>query len=88
MLSSIEITQDIICNKLSKLNINKAPGVDGVVPGILVENADILSEHLLYIYIGNLLSVVEFRVTGRRQMLQLFSRRVIKLHHVIIGLLA
>ena len=50
MLSSIEITQEIIHNKLSKLNINKAPGVDGIVPRILVENADILSEPLLYIY--------------------------------------
>ena len=86
MLSSIEITQEIVHNQLSKLNINKAPGVDGIVPRILVENADILSEPLLYIYIGNLLSMVEFRVTGRRRMLQLFSRRVIKLHHVIIGL--
>ena len=86
-MSSIEITKDIICNKLSKLNINKAPGVDGIVPRILVENADILSEPL--IYIRNLLSVADrFRVTGRRQLLQLFSRRVIKLHHVIIGLLA
>ena len=47
MLSSIEITQDIICNKLSNLNINKAPGVDGIVPRIVVENADILSEPLL-----------------------------------------
>ena len=74
--------------KLSKLNIIKAPGVDGIVPRILVENADLLSEPLLYIYIGNLLSMVEFRVTGRRRMLQLFSRRVIKLYHVIIGLLA
>jgi len=50
MLSSIEITQDIIRNKLSKLKINKAPGVDGIVPRLLVENADILSEPLLYIY--------------------------------------
>jgi len=41
---------------VSKLKINKAPGVDGIVPRILVENADILSEPLyvyiyLYIYI-------------------------------------
>jgi len=36
--------------KLSKLKINKAPGVDGIIPRILVENADILSEPLLYIH--------------------------------------
>jgi len=50
MLSNIEITQDIISSKLSKLKINKAPGVDGLVPRILVENADILRIPLLYIY--------------------------------------
>jgi len=32
MLSGIEITQDIIRNKLSKLKINKDPGVDRIVP--------------------------------------------------------
>jgi hypothetical protein len=50
MLSDIELTQDIICNKLNKLNSNKAPGVDGIVPRILVENSDILSEPLFYIF--------------------------------------
>ena len=50
MLSSIEITQDIISSKLSKLNMNKAPGVDGLVPRILVENADILSLPLMFIF--------------------------------------
>ena len=50
MLRNIEITPDIISSKLSKLKINKAPGVDGLVPRILVENADILSIPLLYIY--------------------------------------
>ena len=34
MLSNKGLIQDIISNKLSKLkvNINKAPGVDGIVP--------------------------------------------------------
>jgi hypothetical protein len=54
MLSNIEITQDIISSKLSKLKINKAPGVDGLVPRILVENADILSIPLMYIFIKSL----------------------------------
>jgi len=37
MLNNIKITQYIISSKLSKLKINKAPGVDGLVPRILVE---------------------------------------------------
>jgi len=52
MLNNIEITQDIISSKLSKLKINKTPSVDGLVPRILVENADILS--IPSLYIGNL----------------------------------
>ena len=49
MLKNIELTQDLIASKLSKLKVNKAPGVDGIVPRILMENADILSLPLLYI---------------------------------------
>jgi len=60
MLSNIEITRDIVLNKLNKLNSNKAPGVDSDF----------------------------FQVIGKRQTLRQFSRRVIKPHHVIIGLLA
>jgi len=47
MLRNIEITRDIV---VEKLNSNKAPGVDGIVPRILVENSDVLSEPLLYIF--------------------------------------
>jgi len=50
MLSNIEITRDNVLNKLNKLNSNKVPGVDGIVPRIKVENSDVLSEPLLYIY--------------------------------------
>ena len=39
MLSNIELAQDTVASKLSKLNANKAPGVDGIVPRILIENA-------------------------------------------------
>ena len=48
MLKNIELTQDIIASKLSKLKVNKAPGIDRIVPRILIENADILSLPLLY----------------------------------------
>jgi len=47
MLCNIEITRDIVLKILNKLKSNKAPGVDGIVPRILVENSDVLSEPLL-----------------------------------------
>ena len=50
MLSNIELSQDTIAFKLSKLKANKAPGVDGIVPRIPIENADILSLPLLLIF--------------------------------------
>jgi hypothetical protein len=31
MLSNIELTQETIASKLSKSNVNKAPGVDRIV---------------------------------------------------------
>jgi len=46
VLSNIEITRDIVLNKLNKLNSNKAPGVDGIFPRIRVEYSDKLSEPL------------------------------------------
>ena len=49
MLSNIVLSQDTIASKLSKLEANKAPGVDGIVPRILIEIADILSLHCLYL---------------------------------------
>jgi len=80
MLSGFEITPDIIRTKLSKFKLNKAPGVDGIVPRILGENVDILSEPLLYIFRKS--------IECDCKCFKLFSRRVIKCHHVIIDLLA
>ena len=40
MLSNIELSQDTIASKLSKLEANKAPDRDGIVPRILIVNAD------------------------------------------------
>ena len=51
MLNSIDIMQETIIKNLCNLKINKAPGVDGIFPRLLVENAVELSEPLLYIYI-------------------------------------
>jgi len=54
MLRDIEITRDSISNKLSKLKANKAPGVDGNVPRLLVENVDILNLPLLHMYMKSM----------------------------------
>jgi len=51
MLSNIEITRAIVLNKLNKLNSNKAPGVDGIVPRKLVENSDVLSEQTFIVHL-------------------------------------
>jgi hypothetical protein len=58
MLSKVELSQDTIASELSRLKVNKAPGVDGIVPRILVENADILSLPLFYIFKQSLKSSI------------------------------
>ncbi|MGE5822757.1 MAG: reverse transcriptase domain-containing protein [Nitrososphaerota archaeon] len=50
MLRDIDITTEIIYNKLKKLKLNKAPGVDKIVPRLLVENADVLCVPLKFIF--------------------------------------
>ena len=50
MLSKLKLSREIIFEKLSELKINKAPHVDGIVPRILVENADTLSVPLLLVF--------------------------------------
>src|SRR5664279_68235 len=54
MLKDVTLTKTLILNKLKKLGINKAPGVDDIVPRMLIENSEILSEPLLYIYQSSL----------------------------------
>jgi len=64
--SGIEISQDKISrSKLSQLKINKAPDVDGIVPRILVENADILSDPLLYYIIYIFIFIYKSTECGR-----------------------
>ena len=50
MLRTINISEDVIINKIKRLKIGKAPGVDNIVPRILLENASILGKPLLYIF--------------------------------------
>jgi hypothetical protein len=43
-------TEEIIEGKLKKLKEGKAPGIDGIVPKILIENAAIVSKPLKLLY--------------------------------------
>ena len=39
MLNDINIDREKVLNKLIKLQVNKAPGVDGIVPELLVKTS-------------------------------------------------
>jgi hypothetical protein len=40
----------LVGNRLRKLKVGKAPGIDGIVPKVLVECADVLCKPLWIIY--------------------------------------
>ena len=50
MLKKINLSEEAIKNILKKLKVNKASGIDNIVPRLLIENAECLSEPLLYIF--------------------------------------
>ena len=50
MLKKINLSEEAIKNRLKKLKVNKASGIDNIVPRLLIENAECLSEPLLYIF--------------------------------------
>ena len=50
MLNDINIDTEKVCNKLEKLQVNKAPGVDGIVPELLVKTSVSLSVLLSIIF--------------------------------------
>jgi ribonucleases P/MRP protein subunit RPP40 len=50
VLHDIFITEEVVYNRLKKLKINKAPGVDGLVPRILVETAGSICRPLCLIF--------------------------------------
>jgi len=86
ILSIIVLTRDITSNKLSKLKVNKAPGVDGIVPRLLVQNADILNLPSLYMYKK---SMDSGRVPNdwKKANVMAILKKVINHHHVITDLL-
>ena len=50
MLKDTTVTKEIVLKKLRQFKINKAPGVDEIVPKLLIENASVLSEPIFLIY--------------------------------------
>jgi hypothetical protein len=50
MLDDINLNEEMIERKLKKLKDGKAPGIDGIVPKILIESAVSLSKPLLMLY--------------------------------------
>ena len=50
MLNDINIDKEKVVNKLEKLQVNKAPGVDGIVPELLVKTSLSLSVPLSIIF--------------------------------------
>jgi hypothetical protein len=50
MLRRINLTEDAILNRLKKLKVNKASGVDNIVPRLMAENAECLSKLRLLIF--------------------------------------
>ena len=50
MLNDININKEKVFNKLEQLQVNKAPGVDGIVPELLVKTSASLSVPLSIIF--------------------------------------
>jgi ribonuclease P/MRP protein subunit RPP40 len=50
MLENIDSTEKMVGNRLKKLKAGKAPGIDGIVPKVIVECADVLCKPLWIIY--------------------------------------
>jgi hypothetical protein len=54
VLHDVDIDEVLVVNKLNQLRGNKAPGVDGIVPMILLKCADVISKPLCKIFNASL----------------------------------
>jgi ribonuclease P/MRP protein subunit RPP40 len=50
MLDHMDLTEKMVVSRIRKLKVGKAPGIDGIVPKVLVECADVLGKPLWIIY--------------------------------------
>jgi hypothetical protein len=50
MLEHIDLMEKMVEIRIRKLKVGKAPGIDGIVPKVLVECADVLCKPLWIIY--------------------------------------
>ena len=53
-ITSINLTVDMVLNKLKGMKLNKAAGIDEIVPRLLKENADVLCKPLFCIFTESL----------------------------------
>jgi ribosomal protein L24 len=67
MQDNFRITKKIIEGKLRKGKEGKAPGIDGIVPKILIENVAIISRSLKLMY-QNYWRQGRFQLTGKKLM--------------------
>lgn len=58
MLLDIYVTEDMVLKKLKGLKANKAPGVDNIVPKILIETAEYICEPLCLLFNESLVTGV------------------------------
>ena len=49
-LTNIEISKEVIKSKLKMLKPGKSPGMDGLVPKLLIEMADVICKPLALIF--------------------------------------
>jgi hypothetical protein len=54
VLQDVLISEEIVLSRLKKLNVNKAPGIDDIVPLVLVKTADVICKPLSIIFCESL----------------------------------
>ena len=50
MLLDVHVSEAVVFNRLKKLKLNKAPGVDNIAPKVLIETAEFISKPLSVIF--------------------------------------
>ena len=75
-LTNIEISEEDIKSKLTKVKPGKAPAIDGLVPKFLIETADVICKTLALIF-KILWSLARCQRTGRRPVLQQSLNRIV-----------
>ena len=86
MVNDINIDREKVLNNLEKLQVNKAPGVDDIVPELLVKTSASLSVPLSIIF-NHSFNIGIVPDDWKRLMYQLYSKKEIKKIQITISLL-